>query len=99
MVQKYLPEITQGDKRVLIIGGEPVPFALARIPQGTEIRGNMAAGGKGTAVLRSDADLEELLQRVDPQNWIVEEFVSFDLELAVVAARDDSARTMRDEWF
>lgn len=46
--------------------------------------------GKGTAVLRSDADLEELLQRADPQNWIVEEFVSFDLELAVVAARDQS---------
>ena len=44
--------------------------------------------GKGTAVLRSDADLEDLLQRVDPQNWIVEEFVSFELELAVVAARD-----------
>ncbi len=49
MVQKYLPEITQGDKRVLVIGGEPVPFALARIPQGTEIRGNLAAGGKGVA--------------------------------------------------
>ena len=46
--------------------------------------------GKGTAVLRSDADLEDLLQRVDPQNWIVEEFVSFELELAVVAARDQS---------
>ena len=46
--------------------------------------------GKGTAVLRSDADLEDLLQRVDPLNWIVEEFVSFELELAVVAARDQS---------
>ncbi len=49
MVQKYLPEIVQGDKRVLIIGGEPVPFVLARIPQGSEIRGNLAAGGKGVA--------------------------------------------------
>ena len=49
MVQKYLPEIVHGDKRVLIIGGEPVPFVLARIPQGTEIRGNLAAGGKGVA--------------------------------------------------
>jgi glutathione synthase len=49
MVQKYLPEITLGDKRVLIIGGEPVPFVLARIPQGSEIRGNLAAGGKGVA--------------------------------------------------
>jgi glutathione synthase len=49
MVQKYLPEIVHGDKRVLVIGGVPVPFALARIPQGSEIRGNLAAGGKGVA--------------------------------------------------
>ena len=49
MVQKYLPEIVSGDKRVLVIGGEPVPFALARIPQGSEIRGNLAVGGKGVA--------------------------------------------------
>ncbi len=49
MVQKFLPEITQGDKRVLVIDGEPVPFALARIPQGNEVRGNLAAGGKGVA--------------------------------------------------
>ncbi len=49
MVQKYLPEIVHGDKRVLVIGGEPVPYALARIPQGKEVRGNLAAGGKGVA--------------------------------------------------
>jgi glutathione synthase len=49
MVQRYLPEIVQGDKRILVIGGVPVPFVLARIPQGTEIRGNLAAGGKGVA--------------------------------------------------
>jgi glutathione synthase len=49
MVQKYLPEIVHGDKRVLVIGGEPVPYSLARIPQGSEIRGNLAAGGKGVA--------------------------------------------------
>jgi glutathione synthase len=49
MVQKYLPEIVQGDKRVLVIGGEPVPYSLARIPQGSEIRGNLAVGGKGVA--------------------------------------------------
>ena len=49
MVQKYLPEIVDGDKRVLVIGGEPVPFCLARIPQGTEVRGNLAAGGRGEA--------------------------------------------------
>ena len=50
MVQKYLPEISQGDKRVLVIGGQPVPFALARIPQGGEVRGNLAAGGRGVAM-------------------------------------------------
>jgi glutathione synthase len=55
MVQKYLPEIVQGDKRVLVIGGKPVPFCLARIPQGSEIRGNLAAGGKGVAQPLSDA--------------------------------------------
>jgi glutathione synthase len=49
MVQRYLPEITQGDKRIIIINGVPVPHALARIPQGSEIRGNMAVGGKGVA--------------------------------------------------
>ena len=49
MAQRYIPEIVQGDKRVLLIGGKPVPFALARIPQGSEIRGNLAAGGIGVA--------------------------------------------------
>ncbi|WP_343594265.1 glutathione synthase [Paracidovorax wautersii] len=49
MVQKFLPEIAEGDKRVLIIGGKPVPYCLARIPQGSEVRGNLAAGGKGVA--------------------------------------------------
>ncbi len=49
MAQRYLTEITAGDKRVLLIGGTPVPYALARIPQGSEIRGNLAVGGKGIA--------------------------------------------------
>jgi glutathione synthase len=49
MVQKYLDAIVHGDKRVLLIDGEAVPYALARIPQGSEIRGNLAAGGKGLA--------------------------------------------------
>ena len=49
MVQRFVPEITEGDKRVLVIGGKPVPFSLARIPQGSEVRGNLAAGGKGVA--------------------------------------------------
>ena len=50
MVQKYLPQIKEGDKRVLLIGGQPVPYTLARIPQGSEVRGNLAAGGKGVAM-------------------------------------------------
>ena len=58
MVQKFLPEIAQGDKRVLIIAGEPVPYSLARIPQGSEIRGNLAAGGKGVAQPLSARDRE-----------------------------------------
>ncbi len=58
MVQKFLPEIVDGDKRVLIIGGKPVPFSLARIPQGSEVRGNLAAGGKGVAMALSVRDRE-----------------------------------------
>ncbi|MBA4177661.1 MAG: glutathione synthase [Leptothrix sp. (in: Bacteria)] len=65
MVQKYLPEIAQGDKRVLLIGGQPVPFALARIPQGSEIRGNLAAGGKGVAQPLSARD-REIAQALGP---------------------------------
>ena len=49
MVQRFVPQIVAGDKRILISGGEPAPFVLARIPQGTEVRGNLAAGGKGVA--------------------------------------------------
>ena len=58
MVQKFLPEIAEGDKRVLVIGGKPVPFCLARIPQGSEVRGNLAAGGKGVARPLSERDFE-----------------------------------------
>jgi glutathione synthase len=58
MVQRFVPEIAQGDKRVLVIGGRPVPFSLARIPQGSEIRGNLAAGGKGVAQPLSARDRE-----------------------------------------
>ncbi|MBA4263148.1 MAG: glutathione synthase [Comamonadaceae bacterium] len=54
MVQRYLPEIALGDKRLLLIGGQVAPFVLARIPQGGEVRGNLAAGGKGVAQPLSD---------------------------------------------
>ncbi|HWJ93894.1 MAG TPA: glutathione synthase [Telluria sp.] len=58
MAQKYIPAITKGDKRVLVIGGKPVPFALARIPQAGEVRGNLAAGGTGVAQPLSERDRE-----------------------------------------
>ena len=58
MAQRYIPEIRDGDKRVLLIGGEPVPFCLARIPKPGESRGNLAAGGTGIARPLSDRDRE-----------------------------------------
>ena len=56
MAQRYLPEIKQGDKRILMIDGEPVPYCLARIPQAGETRGNLAAGGRGEARPLSERD-------------------------------------------
>ncbi|HWU78006.1 MAG TPA: glutathione synthase [Rhodanobacter sp.] len=56
IAQKYIPEISAGDKRILVIDGEPVPYALARIPQGNEFRGNLAAGGRGEGVPLSERD-------------------------------------------
>jgi glutathione synthase len=56
MAQRYLPEIRDGDKRVLLIDGEPVPYALARIPRPGETRGNLAAGGRGEARPRTARD-------------------------------------------
>ncbi len=50
MVQRTIPEISEGDRRVLLIGGQVVPYCLARIPQGGEVRGNLAAGGLGVAM-------------------------------------------------
>ena len=56
MAQQYLPEISAGDKRILLIDGQPQAFALARMPAAGETRGNLAAGGKGVAQLLSDQD-------------------------------------------
>ncbi|MBS0430949.1 MAG: glutathione synthase [Proteobacteria bacterium] len=56
MAQKFIPEIRAGDKRILLVDGEPVPYALARIPQGGDFRGNLAAGGRGEGVPLSDRD-------------------------------------------
>ena len=65
MVQRFLPKIAQGDKRVLLIGGEVVPFSLARIPQGNEIRGNLAAGGKGVAMPLTEVE-RKIAERLAP---------------------------------
>jgi glutathione synthase len=65
MAQRYLTEIVQGDKRILVIDGEPVPYALARIPQGSEIRGNLAVGGKGVAQPLSARD-REIAEAIGP---------------------------------
>jgi glutathione synthase len=58
MAQRYIPEIADGDKRILLIDGEAVPYALARIPAPGETRGNLAAGGTGVARPLSDRDRE-----------------------------------------
>ncbi len=56
MIQKYIPDITQGDKRILLINGQAVPFALARIPSSSDFRGNLAKGGTGKGVPLSKND-------------------------------------------
>lgn len=56
LAQKFINEISAGDKRILLIDGEPVPYALARIPQGDDFRGNLAAGGKGVGIELSERD-------------------------------------------
>lgn len=58
MAQNYLPAIKDGDKRVLVVDGEPVPYCLARIPAQGETRGNLAAGGRGEARPLSESDWE-----------------------------------------
>ena len=66
MAQRYEPAITDGDKRILVVDGEPVPYALARIPAPGELRGNLAAGGRGVAQALSDSD-RAICARVAPE--------------------------------
>ncbi len=68
MVQRFVPEIAQGDKRILLIAGEVIPQCLARIPQGGETRGNLAAGGKGVAQPLSKRD-HEIAEQLAPLLW------------------------------
>jgi len=65
MAQNYLPAIVDGDKRVLVVDGEPVPYCLARIPQGGETRGNLAAGGRGEPRPLTESDWD-IARRVGP---------------------------------
>lgn len=58
MAQRHLPQILQGDKRIIVIDGEPLPYALARVPKAGETRGNLAAGGTGVAQLLTQRDIE-----------------------------------------
>ena len=57
MAQKFMPQISQGDKRILVVDGEIIPFGLARIPTGSDFRGNLAAGGRGVVQPLSERDL------------------------------------------
>jgi glutathione synthase len=68
MAQRYLPAIREGDKRILLIAGEPVPYCLARIPQAGESRGNLAAGGTGVARELSARD-REIAVALAPTLW------------------------------
>jgi len=65
MAQRFIPDISAGDKRILLIDGEPVPYALARIPAPGETRGNLAAGGRGEGLPLSDRD-HEICAQVGP---------------------------------
>ncbi|MEE4250784.1 MAG: glutathione synthase [Alcanivoracaceae bacterium] len=75
MAQRYIPEIVDGDKRILVIGGEAVPYCLARIPLAGETRGNLAAGGSGRAQPLTDRD-----------RWIAEQVAPFLRERGILFA-------------
>ena len=79
MAQRYLPEIALGDKRIIVIDGEPLPYALARIPKAGETRGNLAAGGTGVAQALSarDLDIAQAVAKVLKQEGLF--FVGLDV--------------------
>jgi len=66
MAQRFLPDIAQGDKRILMVNGEPIPFCLARVPLAGETRGNLAAGGSGTVQPLTDRD-QWIAEQVGPE--------------------------------
>ena len=73
MIQRYIPEIVDGDRRVLLIGGQVVPYCLARVPQAGEVRGNLAAGGRGVAmpISKRERDIAESLAPVLHQRGLL----------------------------
>ena len=73
MAQKYLPEIVNGDKRILVVDGEVIPFCLARIPSADDFRGNLAAGGAGVVQPLSESDL-----------WIAQQVAPVLVELGLI---------------
>ena len=75
MAQRFIPEISAGDKRILVVGGKPVPYALARVPREGETRGNLAAGGTGHGVPLSERD-----------RWIVEQVAPRLVEAGILFA-------------
>jgi len=75
MAQKFIPDIIRGDKRILMIGGEPIPYCLARIPPKGDIRGNLAIGGKGIVQELDDRDL-----------WIANQVGGFLKEKGIILA-------------
>lgn len=75
MAQKYLPEIVNGDKRVLVVDGEVIPFCLARIPSADDFRGNLAAGGQGVVQPLSERD-----------NWIAQQVAPVLVERGLIFA-------------
>lgn len=66
MVQRFIPDITKGDKRILMVNGEPIPYCLARIPAKGETRGNLAAGGMGVAQPLSERDFD-IAKKIGPE--------------------------------
>lgn len=66
MAQKYVPEIKDGDKRILVVNGEVIPYCLARLPTGNDFRGNLAAGGRGVVQPISDSD-RRIAERIAPE--------------------------------
>ena len=68
MAQRFIPEIIDGDKRIVLIAGEPVPHSLARIPKPGETRGNLAVGGRGVARALSPRD-RLIAETVGPKLW------------------------------